>query len=137
MRWLRKLFGRKALIVVIDDSDELAAVLSYFLRLEGYRVKRAADGYKGVVLVQKILPDLVILDISLPNMDGKAVLALLKSDPKTQGIPVVMCTTSSMLRDVEKCCSDGAAGYILKPFDPEKALEKIESTLRRARGTGP
>ncbi|OGR87589.1 MAG: hypothetical protein A3A86_07925 [Elusimicrobia bacterium RIFCSPLOWO2_01_FULL_60_11] len=136
MGLIGRLLGRGSLVVVIDDSEEISILLCAFLRSQGYRAESAPNGVKGLELVHKTSPDLILLDLSMPDMDGKDVLVRLKSDPKTQAIPVVMCTVSHMLKDVEKCDSYGSAGYILKPFDLVKVLEKVESTLCRARGKG-
>ena len=80
--------------------------------------------------VQKTVPALVLLDITMPRLDGMGALNLIKLDPKTAHVPVLMCTDHSTLSDVEKCCGNGAAGYILKPFELTKVLEKVQSVLK-------
>ena len=130
MGLIRRLFGLKASIVVVDDSDELASMLVMFLRRRGYRLERASDGLEGVELVRRVRPDLVLLDITMPKLDGMGALIQIKSDPKTAHIPVLMCTDHSMIHDVEKCFGHGAVGYILKPFELDKVLEKVRSVLK-------
>ena len=78
-------------------------------------------------------PDLVLLDVMMPGMDGFEILLKIKSQPKTKGIPVLMCTALNAMNDVEKCCAWGAAGYITKPFDLNRVLAKVNACL----GTPP
>lgn len=128
--WGRKLIGQAKLIAIIEDDEQIGMLLSMFLKSRGYKTEWAKDGVEGVKLVDATLPELVLLDITMPKMDGFNVLLKIKSDPKTQSVPVLMFTDRSGLEDVEKCCRSGASGYILKPFDLERVLEKVKSILK-------
>jgi DNA-binding response OmpR family regulator len=120
-------------IVVIEDEADISELLTTFLEARGFKTKAAKNGAEGVQLVEKTLPDLVLLDIMLPGMDGFEILLKIKSQPKTKGIPVLMCTALNAMNDVEKCCAWGAAGYITKPFDLNRVLAKVNACL----GTPP
>ena len=130
MNALGRIFGIKPSMVVIEDSEEARLLLDTFFGSQGYRVALATDGVEGVERVRAVRPDIVLLDFSLPKLSGTGVLMQLKADPKTRDIPVLMCTTNSQLGAVEKCCEIGAVGYILKPLDLTKALEKVQSVLK-------
>lgn len=124
-------FKRKKsnLILVIEDDYEPGIVLTKYIELQGYQTALARNGVEGLSLAEKLDPDLILLDIMLPKMDGFNVLTMLKSKPKTKNIPVLMCTALNMIDNVEKCCRNGAAGYITKPFDLNRIWKKIISIL--------
>lgn len=121
--------GKKNFILIVEDETEPAELLTEFLQLHGYRTRVAADGVAGLEMARRLSPDLVLLDIMLPKMDGMNVLLNLKSDPRTQKLPVVMCTALNGLKEVERCCKWGAEGYVTKPFDLDRVLEKVADTL--------
>ena len=129
----KALFGKKTKILIIDDNDETASFLSMFLKSKGYRTERASDGAEGLRAAESAEPDLVLLDITMPKMDGKEVLMHMKLNPKIRKIPVVMFTDRSALDEVEACCRLGAEGYLLKPFETEKVLNTVKAMLK-ARG---
>jgi DNA-binding response OmpR family regulator len=128
--WIRRCLERKKRILIIEDNDETSALLSMFLESKGYHPKCAKDGVEGLNLARKIVPDLILLDIAMPKMDGKGTLKAIKSHQATRDIPVVMCTDHSALDDVEECCRMGAHGYILKPFEMKRVLAKVDSVLK-------
>ena len=121
-------------IVVIEDEQDISELLTTFLEARGFKTKAAKNGAEGAILVEKTLPDLVILDIMLPGMDGFEILLKIKSQPKTKNIPVLMCTALNAMNDVEKCCAWGASGYITKPFDLNRVLAKVNSVLGQTPG---
>ena len=129
MSFLRDLFGKKKKVLVIEDDAEIASLLTDFIRLHGYEAIRAEDGFRGMQMVEEIFPDLVLLDIMLPKMNGFDVLLKIKSQSSTKGVPVLMCSALNGMRDVEKCCEWGAEGYITKPFDLNRVSKKIDSIL--------
>ena len=102
-----------------------------FLRDLAYEIELAKDGYEGLEKIKQKVPNLILLDITMPKMDGYQVLLKIKSDPKIKDIPVVMCTDHSMLSDVEKCCKWGADGYVLKPYTKDGLLRKVNSVLEK------
>ena len=124
-------FSTKKTVLVIEDDNEAAEVLGFFLRKRGYNPVRAEDGVKGVQMARKIAPDLVWLDIMLPKLDGFEVLSAIKSLPKTKDIPVLVCSALNGMKDVEKCYGLGAEGYITKPYEFSRITRKINSILAR------
>ena len=127
-----KLFGlkNKITVLIIEDDKETAALLTKLLESNGYTPLWVADGIEGMKVIQKRAPNLILLDIMMPRMDGFNILLMLKSQPKTQDIPVLMCSVLNNIKDVEKCCKWGAVGYITKPFDIERVLEKVNQALK-------
>ncbi len=121
--------GSKKTILVVEDEPEPALLLKEFLEIKGYNVQIAKDGPEGVELARKTLPDLILLDIMLPGMDGMNVLLNIKAKPELVAIPVIMCTALNGMKEVERCCKWGAVGYITKPFELNRVLEKIASAL--------
>ena len=117
------------LILIVEDEEPIATVLAKYLELQGFKTAWARDGVQGVELAEKLIPDLILLDIIMPKMDGFTALQMIKSKPKTQDIPILACTSLNMIEDVERFCKNGAAGYITKPFDLKRVLEKINATL--------
>lgn len=121
-------------ILMIDDEENIRKLVNGVLVLNGYTPHFAKDGPEGVSMAKRILPDLILLDIRMPGMDGFEVLRQLKADPATKGIPVVFMTASSVLEDTIHAMSQGAAGYIEKPIDLNRFLRKVNSLLGRDPG---
>lgn len=128
---IKQLFhlGKKRIVLVEDDLD-VASFLTKFLKSHGCRIYHAKDGVIALKLIQDVLPDLVLLDIMLPKMDGIEVLTHLKDTPETKQIPVLMCTALDQMTDVETCIKLGAEGYLVKPFDLDRVWEKINAVLK-------
>ncbi len=120
---------KKKTILVTDDDDYTASLLIMFLQGKGFELYRAKDGKEGVETARKLLPDLVLMDITMPRMNGFDALQIIKSTPETGKIPVIMCSDHSQIGDVEKCNERGASGYILKPFELERVFEKVKAVL--------
>ncbi len=120
----------KKTIVAVDDEEPLLKILTTFLEGKGYRVLTATDGKKGLSLIKEEKPDLVILDVVMPRMDGFRVLDKLKKDDKTMTIPVIMLTTRSSGEDIDRGISHLAEEYVPKPFDLEELNRSIEQTLQ-------
>jgi CheY-like chemotaxis protein len=95
--------------------------------MHGFGICIAKDGVECIEMVEKYSPDLIILDILLPKMTGNDALMMLKSKPRTKDIPVIMCTALNRMNEVEVCCRAGAAGYITKPYDLNRVIEKVSS----------
>ena len=129
MNWLKNLFKKRKTVLIVEDETENALLLTTFLTLRGFETRRSKDGVDGLQAAKKWTPDLILLDIMMPDLDGIEVLKDLKSYPGTKNIPVLMCTVLSKIEEVEKCCRAGAQGYILKPMDLERMLDKINSVL--------
>jgi DNA-binding response OmpR family regulator len=112
-------------VVVADDDADIVDILRFNLETAGYEVEAAVDGVEALELVTRTRPDLVVLDIMMPKMDGLEVLAELKANPDTKDIPVVMLTAKSSDADQWSGWEAGADYYITKPFDLEELLRFI------------
>lgn len=104
-------------VLLVDDNEMNMQLQSDLLEIEGFRILKAVTAEEALDRVQADLPDLVLMDIRLPGMDGLAATRLLKSDSRTATIPVVALTAQAMDGDREKALSAGCAGYIVKPID--------------------
>ncbi len=119
-------------IVVVEDEPDILEVLSYNLRRSGFNVSSAQDGAKGLELVRQSAPDLVVLDLMLPSMDGLDVCRFLKKDDQTRHIPVIMLTARSEESDIVLGLGVGADDYIAKPFSPHEFIARVKAVLRRS-----
>jgi len=119
-------------ILVIDDDEKITALLRRSLQFEGYQVSTAEDGEKGLALALEFKPDLVILDLMLPNLDGYQVCERLRNT--YQSIPILMLTAKDEVKDKVKGLTMGADDYLVKPFALEELLARIKALLRRSIG---
>lgn len=117
------------LVLIVEDDDLSASLLAQILEGQGFKTRRARDGEEALEMAEKHFPDIVLLDIMLPRVHGADVLLRLKSNPKVQDIPVIMCSSLKRLEDVEKYFRWGAAGYLAKPFDAQRLLDNIDAAL--------
>jgi len=127
----------KATILVIEDDPDIQELVAYSLGKEGYTVVAATSGEKALELLGKTNPDLVVLDIMLPGIDGTDVLRELKRDATTASIPVIMVTAKSEDADVVSGLELGADDYVAKPFSPKVLIARIRALLRRTAGKAP
>jgi len=118
-------------ILVIEDNLEIRENLSEILELDGYEVIQASDGKDGVAKAQSDLPDLILCDIMMPNLDGYGVIHMLSRNPQTMRIPFIFLTAKSEKEDVRKGMSLGADDYIVKPFDETDLLTAVENRLKK------
>jgi two-component system alkaline phosphatase synthesis response regulator PhoP len=116
-------------ILIIEDDFGLADNIKALLQLKGYEVHHAPDGEAGVAAARKFKPDLILLDILIPKVDGFDVCRLLRSEEKTSHIHIIMVTGLGQMGDVEKALSCGAQDYLTKPFDSDRLLKKIQKAL--------
>ena len=116
-------------IAVIDDDPSMVKVLRIMLVSSGYEVVEATSGTRGFMVAKMELPDLVLLDIMMPDVDGFEVCRRLKLDPDTKNIPVIFVSAKTGSEHVEMGLSMGAEGYITKPFELKDILEKIEEVI--------
>jgi two-component system alkaline phosphatase synthesis response regulator PhoP len=121
----------KERILVVDDEEDIQELVEYNLTKAGYRVQRAGTGGDAVRAAREYLPDLVLLDLMLPGMDGLEVAAVLRNDSKTREIPIVMLTAKGEERDVVRGLERGADDYITKPFSPKILVARVQAVLRR------
>ena len=121
-------------ILIIDDASELVSGIRAALETSGYRILTAFDGREGIRKAVEELPDLILLDIYMPEMDGIEVCQRLKENPPTASIPVVMFTTESDLYAKSELQKLGAVGYIEKPFEIKKLIRQIKEVLKKTAG---
>lgn len=118
-----------AKILLIEDNDMNRDMLSRRLIRRGYEVVMAVDGQQGIEMARTQAPDLVLMDMSLPVIDGWEAAGLLKGAPETRSIPIIALTAHAMVGDREKAVGAGCDDFDTKPIDLSRLLEKIESLL--------
>ena len=118
-------------ILLIEDEQSIADVVIYNLRKEGYNVQWERDGRGGLARAQTLLPDLVVLDLMLPGIDGLQICRVLKGDPRTRTIPVMMLTARSTETDEIVGFNMGADDYVTKPFRVQPLIHRVKALLRR------
>ena len=118
-------------MLVVDDERDILELVKYNLDKEGYQVTTVASGEDALLATRTRLPDLIVLDLMLPGVDGLEVCRRLKADPKTSGIPIVMLTAKGDEADVVTGLELGAADYVTKPFSPKVLTARIRAVLRR------
>jgi len=114
------------IILVIEDNEQNRYLVTFLLEKQGYTVLAAADGRTGVARASAARPDLILLDIQLPEMDGYAVAQALRAEPALRTTPIVAVTSYAMPGDREKALAAGCDGYIEKPITPETFVGEIE-----------
>jgi len=127
----------KEKILIIEDEKNIVELLTFNLEQEGYRVTAAARGDEGLQKAKKEKPDLIILDLMLPEINGFEICKILKDDPQTVQIPIFMLTAKSTEADKVLGLELGADDYLTKPFSPREMLARVKTILRRAREQAP
>lgn len=118
-------------ILVIEDSEMNMRLMRAILKVGNYTMLEAMDAETGLCLVREHHPDLILMDIQLPGMDGLSATKILKSDPDLKDIPVFALTGSTMASDIEEAADAWFAGYIVKPFSVSVLLETIKNYFNR------
>jgi len=118
-----------ATVLVVDDNEDNVRIVTMFLLARGYQIRIARDGPSALESVRQARPDVILLDVMMPGMDGLQVLDHLKLDPKTASIPVVMMTAKTQDEDVLAGYQGGADYYITKPFTTRQILHAIGLVL--------
>ncbi|WP_242929216.1 response regulator [Pontibacter vulgaris] len=118
-------------ILLIEDNQEIRENIAEILSLANYEIVEADNGRKGVELAKKELPDLIICDIMMPQLDGYGVLHMLSNNPATSGIPFIFLTAKSEKEDFRKGMNLGADDYLIKPFDDLELLDAVEMRLKK------
>ena len=121
----------KEKILVVDDEEDILELLRFNLSREGCQVSCASSGEEALRLVQSEIPDLVVLDLMLPGIDGLEVTRRLKSDPNTKHLPIVMLTAKGEEADIVTGLELGADDYVTKPFSPRILVARVRAVLRR------
>ena len=117
-------------VLVVDDSQTLRSMLTEMLEGVGIRVIEAANGIEAKAHIQEKLPDLVITDLIMPEMNGYELCRWIKNDPEKQNVPVLICSTKSEEFDRYWGMKQGADAYITKPFHPPELLKTVKQLLR-------
>jgi two-component system, cell cycle response regulator DivK len=117
--------------LIIEDNENNMYLTSFLLRNNGHDVSQAYNGQDGVELAKSVQPDLILLDIQLPKMNGYEVAMELRKDDALKTVPIVAITSYAMPGDQEKALSAGCSGYIKKPINPDTFLEEVESYLNK------
>jgi diguanylate cyclase (GGDEF)-like protein len=120
-------------VLVVDDDPDVARFVEVNLRSAGYEVTVASNGEEGLEKAIELRPDLVLLDVMMPKLDGFEVAQRLRRDPRTSSSSIIMLTAKALSSDKVLGLSSGADDYIIKPFDPVELLARVKGTLRRAR----
>ncbi|MCD6472113.1 response regulator transcription factor [Candidatus Aerophobetes bacterium] len=120
------------LIAVVDDEPDIVELITHHLKKEGFRTKDFYDGESLLNFVKITLPELIILDLMLPGIDGLEICRILKRNEKTSFIPVVMLTAKGTETDIVVGLELGADDYIVKPFSPRELVARVKTVLRRA-----
>ncbi|MGH8584291.1 MAG: response regulator [Gammaproteobacteria bacterium] len=126
-----------AKILLVEDNEMNRDMLGRRLQRRGYEVLIAVDGAEGVAMAQREGPDLILMDMSLPVIDGWEATRRLKSAPETQAIPIIALTAHAMSGDREKALEAGSDDYDTKPIEIDRLLGKIEALLNKGAGSEP
>jgi two-component system cell cycle response regulator DivK len=127
-----------ARLLIIDDTENNRILLSRRFKPRGHEILLAEDAEQGIALAREHLPQLILMDVGLPGMDGLQATRLLKSDPATAGIAVIALTAHAMSGDREKAAEAGCDGYETKPIDFPALFTKVDDLIaRQARPGGP
>ncbi len=121
----------KELILVVDDEEDVLELVSYNLQKENYRIETALTGEEAIAKAVSLRPNLILLDLMLPGIDGLEVCRKLKNDEKTSDIPIIMATAKSEEADIVTGLELGADDYITKPFSPKVLIARIRRSLSR------
>ena len=123
---------KRSTVLVIDDERDVIELVRYNLEKNGFEVVAARDGKSGVAAAKASPPDIVMLDLMMPEMDGLEVCRTLRSEPKTKRVPVIMLTAKAAEADRVVGLEMGADDYIVKPFSPREMVARVKAVLRRA-----
>ena len=121
----------RGLVLVVDDEPTITEVVSRYLERAGYRARAAGDGRSAVELASDERPDLIVLDLMLPGMDGLEVMRRLRATPNGEGLPVILLTAKGEATDRVVGLRLGADDYVVKPFSPAELVARVDAVLRR------
>ena len=124
--------SEQALVLIVDDFSDSREMYAELLRGEGFRVAEAVNGRQGVDLALALAPSLILMDLSLPVLDGLTAIRLLKDDLRSADIPVIALTAHALEEDISAATLAGCAAFLLKPCAPDALLETIQRLLPRS-----
>jgi DNA-binding response OmpR family regulator len=117
-------------VLIVEDDPQIAQIIQIKLKNNGFDVVHAPDGGAGLAAVHQLHPDLVLLDVMMPVMDGHQVLRAIRSEPEFADLPVIMVTAKGQERDILHGFKDGATDYIAKPFSPAEVVARVQRALK-------
>ncbi len=123
--------GVVATVLVVDDDPVIQKLLQVNFEMEGYDVVVAGDGEEGLAMAREEQPDLILLDVMMPKMNGLDVAAALRADAVTEAIPIIMLSAKAQASDVQAGIDLGVDDYVTKPFDPLELLDRVAALLAR------
>ena len=119
----------KAKVLVIEDNEQNLYLITFLLNYHGYEVIQARDGLTAIQVAMETKPDLILLDIQLPEMDGYTVASRFRSESAFADVPIIAVTSYAMVGDRERSIEAGCTGYIEKPIDPDTFIPELEKYL--------
>ncbi len=119
------------IITIVDDEEDIVKLVSHHLKREGFRVKEFHNGRDFLSYIEAVVPDLAVLDIMLPGIDGLEICRILKNKTTTAFVPIIMLTAKASEADVVVGLELGADDYIVKPFSPRELVARVKTVLRR------
>ena len=122
-------------VLLVEDNEDNLVVYRTILEHVGFRVLEARDGEEGVSRAKENLPDLILMDISIPRMDGWQATRILRDDPRTSTIPIIALTAHALASDREKAMEVGCDGYLAKPCEPRAVVAEVQRFLGRDNGS--
>jgi two-component system alkaline phosphatase synthesis response regulator PhoP len=116
-------------VLVIDDETVVGTILRYAFQVDGHETVVAGDGTSGIEMAHSEHPDIIVLDLMMPDVTGYEVLEILRDDEETKELPIVVLTAVTMQRERDRCMSKGADAVMIKPFDPREVARAVVALL--------
>jgi CheY-like chemotaxis protein len=124
-------------LLLVEDNEDNRIIYSTVLRHTGYEVVEALDGLQAIALARSILPDLILMDISIPELDGWEATRILREDPLTRDIPIIALTAHALADDRERATAVGFTSYLAKPIEPRAVVAEVRRWLDGGAGAAP
>ena len=124
-------------ILLVEDNEDNRIIYRLTLAHFGYEVQEVGDGESGVQVARETLPDLILMDVSIPGIDGWEATKILKGDERTAKIPIIALTAHALASDRERAVEVGCDAYLAKPIEPRRVVEEVEKILARLGATTP
>ena len=121
-----------ARVLLVEDNPANLALMKYLLEASGYTILTATNGREGVVVAQQESPDVILMDLQMPNMNGYEAARQVKEVPALRGVPIIAVTAAAMVGDRDKILARGFDGYIAKPITPERFVSEVEGFIAAA-----
>ncbi|HYJ80917.1 MAG TPA: response regulator [Longimicrobiaceae bacterium] len=125
-----------ATVLIVEDNADNREIYCTILRHHGYSVAEAETGEEGIRIAREVLPAVVLMDVSMPGIDGFEATRRLKADPLTAAIPVIAVTAHALAEDRQRALEAGCDGYLAKPVEPRRVLQEVERIVGRPRPAG-